>query len=64
MPILKEKFGKAMGGLERMFQVKPPPVIGVDISTSAVTQRKRTAQWNAIEKTVIYFEKTMQRLIK
>jgi hypothetical protein len=36
----------------------------LNISTSAVTQRKKTAQWNAIEKAVIYFEKTMQSLIK
>ncbi len=36
MPILKDKFSSAMGGLERMFQSKAPPLIGVDISTSAV----------------------------
>jgi predicted DNA-binding protein YlxM (UPF0122 family) len=36
----------------------------LNISPSAITQRKKTAQWNAIEKTVTYFEKTMQNLIK
>jgi len=36
MAILKGKFGGAIGGLERLFQVKSPPLIGVDISTSAV----------------------------
>ena len=36
MAILKGKFGGAIGGLERLFHVKSPPLIGVDISTSAV----------------------------
>lgn len=33
------------------------------ISTSAVTQRKKNAQWPAIEQTIIYFEKTIQPVI-
>jgi type IV pilus assembly protein PilM len=36
MPILKGKLGGGAGALERLFQVKSPPLIGVDISTSAV----------------------------
>ncbi len=34
------------------------------ISQSAVNQRTKTAQWNAIEKLIIYFERVVQNQVK
>ncbi len=46
MPILKGKLGGGLSALERLFQVNSPPLIGVDISTSAVKMVELTDRGN------------------
>jgi hypothetical protein len=47
--------------LYKLQQIKEDEIAAkLGISQSAVTQRKKTAQWNAVEKLIYYFEKTVK----
>jgi hypothetical protein len=52
---------QAQLALYKLQQIKEDEIAGkLGISQSAVTQRKKTAQWNAVDKLVYYFEKTVK----
>jgi hypothetical protein len=47
--------------LYKLQQIKEDEIAAkLGISQSAVTQRKKTAQWNAVDKLIYYFEKTVK----
>jgi len=46
MALSKDKFSGAFAALERMFQPKAPPLIGMDISTTAVKMVELSASGN------------------
>jgi hypothetical protein len=52
---------QAQLALYKLQQIKEDEIAAkLGISQSAVTQRKKTAQWNAVDKLVSYFEKTVK----
>jgi hypothetical protein len=52
---------QAQLALYKLQQIKEDEIAAkLGISQSAVTQRKKTAQWNAVDKLVYYFEKTVK----